>query len=229
MPIKAVFFDLDGTLVDTAPDFVQALKQLTDEYQLLRIPESQIRQTVSDGARALTALTFPSTPEGKPPFDNPAFEERRQRLLDIYYDCMGKHCVLFDGMAPLLEKIKAQSLHWGIVTNKPYRFSEGLVKNLPWPTPPEVLICPDHVKRTKPDPEPLVLACHKVGCTPAETLYIGDHQRDIDCGIAAGSKTIAVKFGYIKDNDAIENWRADYIVAHAQDIWPIIQDYLVNP
>ena len=220
MSIKAIFFDLDGTLLDTAPDFFFTLKQLTDEYRVPRVPEVKIRQTVSDGAGALISLAF----RLKPGHDG--FEERHQRLLDIYYDCMGKYCVLFDGITTLLDKIKSQQLFWGIVTNKPYRFSADIVNNLPLPTPPNVLICPDHVTKAKPDPEPLILACNKVGCTPEEVIYIGDHKRDIDCGLSAGSKTIAVKFGYIHQEDEIESWHADHIVDHADDIWPIIQAYL---
>jgi phosphoglycolate phosphatase len=100
------------------------------------------------------------------------------------------------------------------------------VDNLILPVRPNLLICPDHVSKTKPDPEPLLLACNKVGCLPSEAMYIGDHKRDIDCGINAGSPTIAVSFGYIHKDDDIQSWQADYIAHHANDIWPIIQRYL---
>ncbi|MGH1486431.1 MAG: HAD-IA family hydrolase [Cellvibrionaceae bacterium] len=220
MSIKAVFFDLDGTLLDTAPDFLVTMQQLTDEYNAPRISNAKIRQTVSDGARALTTLAFQLTEK------EDGFEERRQRLLDIYYQHMGKHCVLFDGMEALLQQIKNQQLFWGIITNKPYRFSEPIVDNLNLPNRPNLLICPDHVSKTKPDAEPLILACNKVGCKPEEAIYIGDHKRDIDCGINAGSKTIAVSFGYIHEDDKIEEWQADHIAEHADDIWPIIHTYL---
>jgi phosphoglycolate phosphatase len=220
MPLKAVFFDLDGTLLDTAPDFIATLDQLTDEYQVPRVSENKIRQTVSDGARALTTLAFQLKPEEE------GFEERRQRLLDIYYEHMGKHCVLFDGMTELLETIKSENLFWGIITNKPYRFSEPIIDNLDLPNRPNLLICPDHVTNTKPDPEPLILACNKVGCAPEEAIYVGDHKRDIDCGINAGSPTIAAGFGYIHENDDINAWNANHIAQHATEIWAIIRTYL---
>ena len=220
MSIKAVFFDLDGTLLDTAPDFLVTMHQLTDEYNVPRLSDEKIRQTVSDGARALTTLAFELTEKEE------GFEERRQRLLAIYSQHMGKHCALFDGMGTLLEQIKNQQLFWGIITNKPYRFSESIVDELNLPNRPNLLICPDHVNKTKPNAEPLILACNKVGCKPEEAIYIGDHKRDIDCGINAGSKTIAVSFGYIHEADNIEEWQADHIVNHANDIWPIINNYL---
>ncbi len=220
MAIKAVFFDLDGTLLDTAPDFVLTLNQLTDEYQIDRVSEKKIRQTVSDGARALTTLAFQLTDS------DDGFEERRLRLLDIYYEQMGKHCKLYDGMGSLLSEIKSHQLSWGVITNKPYRFAQPIIDNLELPSRPDLLLCPDHVSKAKPDPEALLLACDKVGCTPEEAIYIGDHKRDIDCGINAGSKTIAVSFGYINENDNIDTWQAEHIADHANDIWPIIQSHL---
>lgn len=217
---KAIFFDLDGTLLDTAPDFVVTLNQLADEYKVARISEDRIRQTVSDGARALTSLLFKLNVE-----DN-GFEERRQRLLDIYFEHMGKHCALFEGMQTLIENIKNEKLFWGIITNKPYRFAESIVDNLQLAARPNLLICPDHVKKAKPDPEALILACNKVGCNTQEAIYIGDHKRDIDCGISAGSKTIAVSFGYIHPEDDITQWNADHIAHHSAEIWPIVKHYL---
>jgi len=218
--IKAIFFDLDGTLLDSAPDFVITLNQLADEYNHPRVSEEEIRQTVSDGARALTTLLFNLK------VDEAGFEERRQRLLDIYYEHMGKYCILFDGMFELIENIKSEKLFWGIITNKPYRFAESIVDNLLLPCPPNLLICPDHVARAKPDPEALILACNKVGCLPQEAIYVGDHKRDIDCGISAGSKTIAVSFGYIHESDDINQWHADYIAHHSNEIWPIVKQHL---
>lgn len=218
--VKAILFDLDGTLLDTAPDFIMTLNQLCDEYQQPRIEPERIRQTVSDGARALTTLAFKINEGDK------GFEERRQRLLDIYFDHMGKHCVLFDGMASLLEKIHHNHLHWGIVTNKPVRFAKPIIDKLALPTPPAVLICPDHVTLAKPDPEGLQLACKQLDCLASEAIYIGDHLRDIECGRRAGSPTIAVSFGYVHADDDITQWQADFIAHHSNDIWPIIAQHM---
>jgi len=217
MPLKAIFFDLDGTLLDTAPDFVATLQQLADEYHIPCPSETAIRQSVSDGAKALTRLTF-----GLEETDT-GFAERRQRLLDIYEIHMNQHCQLFDGMYELLEQIEANSLLWGIITNKPYRFTQPIIDGLVLPSPPKVLLCPDHVSQAKPHPEALLLACKQTQCQPQEVLYIGDHKRDIDCGLQAGCETIAVRFGYINPNEAIEHWQAHHIVDHTRDIWPIIR------
>jgi HAD superfamily hydrolase (TIGR01509 family) len=138
---------------------------------------------------------------------------------------MGKHCTLFPGIEALLLEIKNAQLFWGVITNKPARFTDPIVENLNLSVHPNLVLCPDHVSKTKPDPESLLLACNKVGCKPEEALYIGDHKRDIDCGISAGSPTIAVTFGYTKPNDDIASWNADHIAHNSDDIWSIIQQY----
>ena len=219
MSLKAVFFDLDGTLLDSAPDFFVTMHQLMDEYQQPRVDEAAIRATVSDGGRALTTLGF-----GLQVGDD-GFHERHQRLLDIYTDHMGKHCVLFPGIDALLSQIKNAQLFWGVITNKPARFTDPILENLNLSVHPNLVLCPDHVSKAKPDPEALLLACKKVACKPEEALYIGDHKRDIDCGISAGSPTIAVTFGYTKHDDDIASWNANHIAHNSDDIWSIIQQY----
>jgi len=218
-PTKAIFFDLDGTLVDTAPDFIVTMNELLAYYDQPPIAEPLIRATVSDGARALIQLGFNLTP------DDTGFEERRLRLLDIYNDHMGKHCRLFPGMETLLQRINQQQLTWGIITNKPVRFAEPLIDMLSLTHPPELLLCPEHVSKPKPDPEPMELACKTVNCAPNEAFYIGDHIRDIDSGNAAGNTTIAVSYGYIKAQDNINEWGADFIVDDVDSIWPIIEKH----
>lgn len=220
MSIKAIFFDLDGTLLNSAPDFFVAMHRLMDEYQLPRVEEQAIRETVSDGARALTTLGFNLT------VDELGFSERHQRLLDLYYEEMGNNCVLFPNMDKLIQNIKNQCLFWGVITNKPSRYTDPILEKLTLPAQPNLVICPDHVKNTKPDPEPMILACNKVSCRPEEAIYIGDHKRDIDCGRAAGSPTIAVSFGYIHKDDNIHSWNADHIAHSSDEIWDIIQSYL---
>lgn len=219
MSLKAVFFDLDGTLLDSAPDFFVAMHQLMDEYQQPHVDEAVIRATVSDGGRALTTLGF-----GLQVGDD-GFHERHQRLLDIYTEHMGKHCVLFPGIDALLLQIKQAQLFWGVITNKPSRFTDPILENLNLSVHPNLVLCPDHVRKAKPDPEALLLACNKVACKPEEALYIGDHKRDIDCGISAGSPTIAVTFGYTKPDDDIASWNANHIAHNSDDIWSIIQQY----
>lgn len=216
MTLKAVFFDLDGTLLDSAPDFVKTLHRLSDEYGVARADETKIYETVSNGARALTTLVFDL--EG----DEQGFEERRLRLLDIYHEEMGKNCLLYKGMSNLLEQLKKHDLYWGVITNKPSRFTQPILNTLSFPAKPDVVLCPDDVTHAKPSPEALLLACSQTHCTPDEVIYIGDHKRDIDCGISAGSQTIAAGFGYISQDENIEDWNATYIVQHVNEIWPII-------
>jgi len=222
MAIKAVLFDLDGTLLDTAPDFVHTINQLAKEYNIDAPQPDAIRQQVSNGARALVKLLF-SLNEG-----DDGFEERRQRLFDIYEATMGKHCVLFDGMEVLLDNIVSNTLSWGVITNKPVRFAKPIVDNLSLVHPPALLLCPDHVKQAKPDPEAMFMACEQLQCEPHEVIYIGDHLRDIECGRNAGTKTVAVSFGYITPEDNIERWQADCIAHNTDDIWNYIHPLAAN-
>jgi phosphoglycolate phosphatase len=220
MSIKAVFFDLDGTLMDTAPDFILTLNQLCDEYKIPRLPEEKIRETVSDGARALTtlALNLEENESG--------FEEGRERLLSIYDDFLGVGSKLFDNMLPLIDNLEKHALDWGIATNKPYRFAHTVVSNSELNGVPKVLLCPDHVKKAKPDPEMLKLACEQVNCKPSESIYIGDHKRDIDCGKDFGCITISAAYGYVHANDNVQDWAADHIAHTVEDIWPLIKSYI---
>ena len=220
MSIKAVLFDLDGTLLDTAPDFVVTVQQMAKEYNIPSPSDNKIRSQVSNGARALIKLLF-NLNEG-----DEGFEIKRQRLFDVYESIMGKHCVLFEGMFELIENLNKHQIDWGIITNKPARFAEPIVENLTLPSKPAILLCPDHVVNAKPHPEAMILACNQLHCSPAETFYVGDHKRDIDCGRIAGSHTIAVNYGYIAGGDDVNSWQADYIVESASDIFPIIQEKL---
>ena len=217
MTVEAVFFDLDGTLVDTAPDFIATANQFVAEHKLVPIDENVIRATVSDGSGALVKCIFGIDE------DHPNFETHRQRLLDVYDEYRGRYSRLFPGIEKLLAKLQQRQLPWGIITNKPLRFSEPLIAKLNLSYKPTLLLCPDHVSAPKPDPESIHLACRHVGCDPDKMIYIGDHHRDILCGNRAGSTTIAAAYGYIKPEDRIDDWQADYVVDTADDIWQIIE------
>jgi len=218
--IRAVLFDLDGTLLDTAPDFVVVVNKLLAENQRPALPEEKIRATVSNGSKALVKMAFALEES------DPGFELLRQRLLEIY---LGHHSVFtrpFPGINELIGKLSDRNIAWGIATNKPAAYTLPLMTDMNMQPPPASIICPDHVSRPKPDPESLFLASKQLDCNPDEIIFIGDHKRDIDCGKAAGSLTIAAAYGYVDEGEDILDWSADHIVNHADEIWPIIAKYL---
>lgn len=221
---SAVFFDLDGTLLDTAPDFRAVIQQLCESRQICPPSAEAVDATVSSGARALLTLAL------KIAADHADFPALLQQLLDAYgLQIQNSQAVLYPGMESLLQRLEQQAIPWGVVTNKPERFTVPLLEGLGLAERCAVLVCPDHVQYTKPHPEPLLLACARTNCRPEHSIYVGDHPRDIDAGRAAGMTTIAAGYGYLPDSIAsdylaIEHWQADLIVASVQDIidyfWP---------
>jgi 2-phosphoglycolate phosphatase len=220
MGLKAVLFDLDGTLLDTAPDFIVCVNRLRLDHGNPPLPDESIRSNVSNGARALTRLAS-GLDEG-----NPALEPLLCELLAHYREILGNHSTLFPGMADSLRWIEAQGLSWGIVTNKPSGFTYPLLANLALPFTPATVVCPDHVSRSKPDPEPMLLACRQCGCEPAEAIYLGDHVRDIEAGRAAGMLTASCEWGYISPEEDIASWRADYRLTTADGIIELVKKIL---
>lgn len=220
MPLNAVFFDLDGTLLDTAPDLAKALNKLLVEKQREPLAESEVRAVVSDGANAMLKLAFNQTP------DQEGFDLLRKQMLDYYLDDIAGGTTPFEGIEELINTLTRHGIPWGIVTNKPWPYAEPLMAQFNFASAPAALICPEHVSERKPAPEALFLACEKVGCEATNAVYIGDHLRDIQCGINAGMPTIAVGYGYIHADDSHLNWNARHNVGHAREIWPILQAYL---
>ena len=219
-PIRAVMFDLDGTLLDTAPDFVVVVNQLLVEQNQPALPPETIRTSVSNGSKALIRLAFGIEESHE------QFEPLRQRLLELYLAHLAVYTKPFPGISALLDKLADNNISWGIATNKPATYTLPLMAALNIQPAPLSVICPDHVARSKPDPESLFLAGKQLNCSPEEIIYIGDHKRDIDCGKGAGSITIAAAYGYVDDTDDPANWQADYCVNHADEIWPIVEKYL---
>jgi phosphoglycolate phosphatase len=208
--LRAIVFDLDGTLVDTAGDFIPVVQALRAEAGLPPMDEDRIRATVSNGARALVTL-------GLGLHESDAeFEDRRLRLLSLYDDIIGRHAVLYPGMSELLAEIDARNMTWGIATNKPRGLTEKLLAILEL-SPPS-LVCPDDVTHRKPHPESLERACAELTCAPEHAIYIGDHARDIEAGRAAGLYTIAAAYGYIEPGDRAQLWGADTIVDSSEAI-----------
>jgi len=213
----AVLFDLDGTLVDTAPDFIRCLNQLRRQQGLDDLPAEKIRPSVSNGARAMIRVGFGLEPE------DPGFRENLEAFLDLYEAGVGEETTLFEGIESLLRSLESRAVPWGIVTNKPLRFAAPLLDALGLARRCAAAICPDHVSNSKPDPEGLFLACEQIGIRPDSAIYIGDHARDIEAGRNAGMKTIAVRYGYIEAPDAIDLWQADVIADTVSDLAKLLQ------
>ena len=209
---EAILFDLDGTLVDTAADFVLVLNSQRAKHNYPPLPSQIIRDTVSDGARALTRLAFGGEP------GQAGFETKRLELLELYAEKAGDQAKLFDGMNDVLRHFEALSIPWGIVTNKPKRFTDILLDKLSLSSRSAITLCPDDVKNAKPDPESLFLACNRLHCRPENTFYVGDHERDIIAGKAANMKTIAAGYGYILDKRNVSGWQADYEIDHPSEL-----------
>lgn len=218
MPLKAIVFDLDGTLIDTAPDFIYVLNRVLAEEQRQPLPDAVIRTGVSHGSAGLIELGF-GIAAGHPDFDR-----LRQRLLDLYLVHLADNSRLFSGIDTLLQQIRDHGLQWGIATNKPARYTEPLLQALQ--LEPDCVICPDHVRITKPDPESLLLASRQLQCEPGQLMYVGDHERDIECGRRAGSITIAALYGYIDASQRPADWQATHSVSSAAAIWPLARTYL---
>ncbi len=227
---KALLFDLDGCLMDTAPDFFPAVNSLRAEHNLPPLADDIIRQQVSNGGRALTrlALDMPaidSKNSGNITGDE-IFEGKRDRLLELYIEHIASKSDLFPGMVNLLETCQQNSLPWGIVTNKPRIYTELLLARLsdrlPILSQCAVLVCPDDVERTKPFPDPLFLAAEKININAKDCWYLGDHIRDMEAGKAASMFTIATLYGYIEPQDDPQDWQADLMVDSVVEITQLL-------
>ena len=216
--LKAVFFDLDGTLIDTAPDFIYVVNKMLADADLPLLAEAQIRNTVSEGSRALITLAF-----GLRETD-PGFSEKRQQLLDLYEQHLAENSRPFPGINDLLTELGQRNIAWGIATNKPEHYTSLLMQQLNLEPAPVVVLSPDQVPNAKPAPDSLYICCEAADCAINEAVYIGDHKRDIDCGKNAGMTTIAAAYGYIGEGDSAESWQADHLVTEAKDIWPLLQE-----
>ncbi len=222
--VEAVLFDLDGTLIDTAPDFVSVVNLLRQEDKLPPLAAALVRAQVSNGARALITLAF-NLKEGEA-----GFAEKLQQLLDLYLCNLAEESTLFDGLDELLKVLEQQNIPWGIVTNKPRRYTVPLLAGLNLTERCAVVICPDDVTHKKPHPEPLLMACKAINAAPDKTLYVGDHIRDIASGNSAQNRTIAVSWGYIDEGEDLNLWNADHIIHTSKELLQLLVDtYNVRP
>jgi len=222
MRLRAVLFDMDGTLLDTAPDFIAICQSMLADRGFPPVADKLIRDEISGGAKAMVAATFALSPMA------PEFEALRLEFLERYQVDCAVHSTLFDGMAELLADIEKANLIWGVVTNKPLRFAQPIMEQLGLAERSAILICPDHVTNSKPHPEPLILACKMLDLHPASVLFVGDDLRDIESGRDAGTKTAAVRYGYIHPHDNPDHWGADVVVDHPLDLRRVLDNALCS-
>lgn len=215
-PFKAVLFDLDGCLVDTAPDMAAALNAVRLTEGLPALDYDLIRPVVSHGGAGLVKLAFDLNP------DDTDFERLRQQFLDVYEANLADQSSLFDGFEDVLQSIEQAGLTWGIITNKPAWLTNPLVAELGLNHRAACVVSGDTTAHSKPHPAPMLHACDLINIQPEHCLYMGDADRDIEAGNAVGMTTAAVTWGYLADNDDVTTWQADHILHHPREIMDLL-------
>jgi phosphoglycolate phosphatase len=208
----AVLFDLDGTLIDSAPDLAGAANDLRATRGLPPLPFDALRPMVGAGARGMVGVAFGVAP------GQADFEPLRDAFLDRYAQRLLQATQVFDAVAPLLDALERAGLPWGIVTNKAHRFTDPIVAGLGLDRRARVVIAGDTTARAKPHPDPLLEAARRLQLAPAQCVYVGDDLRDVQAGHAAGMATLAAAWGYLGQGEAIDAWGADAVVNHPHEV-----------
>jgi len=218
MQLKALLLDLDGTLVDTAPDMVGSLNRVLANHDQPSVKLSDADKLVSNGAKALLEFGF----------GDQLNEQNTQPLIDEFLACYAEHInddsQLYDGMSDVLEYCSAKGIIWGVVTNKSLELSRALLDGLGLIQQCAMLLGGDSLPVKKPDPAPLLHCCMVLNLAPSECLYVGDHERDIVAGKAAGMDTAAALWGYITDQQSTQDWGAHYFVNQPTGLLTLLQD-----
>ncbi|CAI8304965.1 MAG: Phosphoglycolate phosphatase [Cellvibrionales bacterium UBA7375] len=212
LDFKALLFDLDGTLLDTAPDFITAINAQLKRHGHNPLIGDVVRTSVTHGSIGIIENVYNIKQ------DHPEFELLKEEFLELYLSKISEKTGLFDGLRQVLDSCGERNIPWGIVTNKPLRYTAPLMADLGLDKQSATTICPDHVANPKPDPEALILACSQIKIAPSDCIYIGDHIRDIQAGKSAGMRTIAAGWGYIEEFENITQWQADWVVEKSADL-----------
>jgi phosphoglycolate phosphatase len=210
--VQAVLFDLDGTLIDSAPDLGAAADKMRTDRGLDSYPLALYRPMAGAGARGMLAQAFGMTP------DHPDFPAMREEFFVNYEQRMTVSTSVFDGVEELIAAVRARQLRWGIVTNKSMRFTDPLVQAIPALASAEVVISGDTTPHAKPHPAPLLEAARRLGVEPAHCVYVGDDERDIVAGHAAGMHTVAATYGYLGAQADIAQWKAHTSINSPQEL-----------
>lgn len=202
---KLILFDLDGTLIDTAPDFQFSLNKMLQKYEMNEISMSEIRPHISEGTSKLIKIFFNINE-----YDS-KFESLKSEFLSEYSLNLTKDCKLFDGIGSLINFLDKNNIKYGVVTNKFFKFADPIIKSFSELKKIGVLICPDHVKISKPDPEGILLACEKLDINPLNAIYLGDHINDLKAGISAGVRILGCHYGYSLDKNTLNEIDYPYV------------------
>jgi phosphoglycolate phosphatase len=211
-----ILFDLDGTLVDTAHDLAYALNLQRGRHGLTELPLDVIRPYASHGSKGLLAVGFDLTS------DDALFDKMRDEYLAIYDQVLTRQPILFNGIAELLTTLEAKNTPWGVVTNKPRRFTQPLMQSIGLLTRAACVVSGDDAARPKPYPDTLLMACNQAGVNPALCWYVGDAERDIQAGKAAGMRTVVALYGYLAETDQPAAWGADKTINEPLDLLGLI-------
>ena len=211
---RAVLFDLDGTLVDTAPDLCNAVNHVLAGLGRAAVPLARLREVVSKGGRAMLAVALPD-------LDDAARDALLPPVLARYAEALAVESEPFTGVPALLDALDARGVRWGIVTNKPEALAAGVVAGMGWVARCAVLVGGDTLPLRKPDPAPLHLACERLGIDPARCLYVGDDERDVQAARAAGMPSAAALWGYRLPGEDPLQWGADHAAAVPADLHAI--------
>lgn len=214
--LGAALFDLDGTLLDSAQDFLFILNTMRAERQMPPISYHELKPTVSEGAAAMVAHAFPKLSDTAP---------LKAEFLERYHQAPAAKSELYQGVEVILRHFEEQGTPWGIITNKPRHFTQPILAHFDLLERCDCLVCPEDVTHSKPAPDALLLAADILSTEPDTCIYVGDHQRDITAGNRAGMFTIAALWGYIGEADDTTQWQADTTADRIQDILPALENH----
>jgi phosphoglycolate phosphatase len=221
MKLNTVLFDLDGTLIDTAPDMVDALNRMLNRYGKPELPFERVRNTVSRGSLALVRLGFG---DGLPEAE---LKNLQNEYLSVYADALCVASRPFNGMTELLHQLEASNIRWGVVTNKPGWLTDPLLRQLGLHERAACIISGDTLSVRKPDPAPLLHAAGLVQREPRQCVYVGDDRRDIDAGRAAGMRTLVARYGYIEAREDPRQWGADDMIDDIAQLQRWLQQHVL--
>ncbi|MEJ8812589.1 phosphoglycolate phosphatase [Variovorax ureilyticus] len=213
---QAILFDLDGTLIDSAPDLGAAADQMRVARGLASLPLERYRPMAGAGARGMLGIAFGITP------DAPEFVSLREEFFLNYEARMLRNTQVFSGVAELVEALCERGLRWGVVTNKSVRFTDPLTRAIPLFGSAGAIISGDTTPYSKPHPEPLFEAARRLGVAPQACVYVGDDERDILAGRAAGMRTIAATYGYMGEQAEVARWDADAAIASPLELLQLL-------